>query len=67
MDRIKMKKNGERILQKMQVGYHYSLEKLQEITSVATTDLCLAILVLIKEHKVKQIQGNQGSVSYMLC
>ena len=66
MDRNKMKSNAEKVFAKMKMGYRYSLNKLQEITAIGTTELCMAILVLIRDNKVKQFQCEEG-VCYALC
>lgn len=60
MDRNKMMKNAERIMKVMEKGYRYTLAKLQEITSFGTTELCMAILLLIRDNKVKQFQCEEG-------
>lgn len=65
MDRSKMTKNAEKILEVMKSGYHYSLTKLQEITSFGTTELCMAILILIRDQRVVQFQTDKG-VCYAL-
>jgi hypothetical protein len=49
----------------MKAGYRYTLSKLQEITAFGTTDLCMAILLLIRNDKVKQFQCEEG-VCYVL-
>jgi hypothetical protein len=38
---------------------------LQEITAFGTTELCMAILVLIRDERVKQFQCEEG-VCYVL-
>ena len=64
LDKNKVKKNAEQIFSAMSSGYHYSLSKLQELTRFNTTDLCLAMLVLIKDHRVEQMRcGN--SICYI--
>ena len=65
MDRNKMKKNAEKVMDVMKAGYRYTLSKLQEITAFGTTDLCMAILLLIRNDKVKQFQCEEG-VCYVL-
>ena len=66
MDRNKMKSNAEKVFAKMKMGYRYTLNRLQEITAIGTTELCMAILVLIRDNKVKQFQCEEG-VCYALC
>lgn len=66
MDKNKMMKNAEKIMGVMKAGYRYSLAKLQEITSFGTTELCMAVLVLIRDNRVKQYQSEDG-VYYALC
>lgn len=65
MDKNKMTKNAEKIMGVMKSGYRYTLSKLQEITAVATTDLCMAILLLIRDNRIRQFQCEDG-VCYAL-
>ena len=65
MDRKKMTMNAEKIMGVMKAGYRYTLSKLQEITAFGTTELCMAILVLIRDERVKQFQCEEG-VCYVL-
>ena len=65
MDKNKMACNAEKVMQVMKVGYRYTLAKLQEITAFGTTELCMAILVLIRDERVKQFQCEEG-VCYVL-
>ena len=65
MDKKKMTMNAEEIMVVMKAGYRYSLAKLQEITAFGTTELCMAILVLIRDERVKQFQCEEG-VCYVL-
>ena len=60
MDRNKMMRNAERIMKVMEKGYRYTLAKLQEITSFGTTELCMAMLLLIRDNKVQQLQCKEG-------
>ena len=65
MDKNKMMKNAEKIKGVMKTGYRYTLAKLQEITAFGTTELCMAILLLIRDERVKQFQCEEG-VCYVL-
>ena len=65
MDKKKMSMNAEKIMGVMKAGYRYTLSKLQEITAFGTTELCMAILVLIRDNRVKQFQCEEG-VCYVL-
>ena len=65
MDKNKMMKNAEKIMKVMKTGYRYTLAKLQEITAFGTTELCMAILVLIRDERGKQFQCDEG-VCYVL-
>ena len=65
MDKNKMMKNAEKIMKVMKTGYRYTLAKLQEITAFGSTELCLAILLLIRDERVKQFQCEEG-VCYVL-
>ena len=65
MDKIKMARNAEKIVEVMKTGYRYTLSRLQEITTFDTTELCMAILVLIRDQRVKQFQCEEG-VCYIL-
>lgn len=60
-----MSKNAEKIMGVMKSGYRYTLSKLQEITAFATTDLCMAILLLIRDNRITQFQCEDG-VCYAL-
>ena len=66
MDKKKMTMNAEKIIGVMKAGYRYTLSKLQEITAFGTTELCMAILVLIRDERVKQFQCEEG-VCYVLA
>ena len=65
MDKNKMMKNAEKIMKMMKTGYRYTLAKLQEITAFGSTELCMAILLLIRDERVKQFQCEEG-VCYVL-
>ena len=65
MDKNKMMKNAEKIMKVMKTGSRYTLAKLQEITAFGTTELCMAILLLIRDNRVKQFQCEEG-VCYVL-
>ena len=49
----------------MKAGYRYTLSKLQEITAFGTTELCMALLLLIRDKHVNQFQCEEG-VCYVL-
>ena len=65
MDKNKMTKNAEKIMKVMEAGYRYTLSRLQEITAFGSTELCMAILLLIRDKRVKQFQCEEG-VCYVL-
>ena len=65
MDKNKMAVNAEKVMKVMKAGYRYTLSKLQEITAFGTTELCMAMLVLIRDKRVDQFQCEQG-VCYVL-
>ena len=65
MDKNKMMKNAEKIMKVMKTGYRYTLAKLQEITAFGSTEFCMAILLLIRDERVKQFQCEEG-VCYVL-
>ena len=65
MDKKKMTMNAEKIMGVMKAGYRYTLSKLQEITAFGSTELWMAILVLIRDERVKQFQCEEG-VCYVL-
>ena len=65
MDKNKMTKNAEKIMKVMEAGYRYTLSRLQEITAFGSTELCMAILLLIRDERVKQFQCEEG-VCYVL-
>ena len=60
-----MMRNAEKILRVMKTGYRYTLTKLEEMTSFGTTELCMAMLLLIRDNRVKQFQSEQG-ICYIL-
>lgn len=66
MDKNKMTKNAEKIMGVMKTGYRYTLNKLQEITAFGTTELCMAILVLIRDERIRQFQCEEG-ICYAVC
>ena len=66
MDRKKMMKNAEKVMGVMTTGYRYTLSKLQEITAFGTTELCMAILLLIQDKRVNQFKCEEG-VCYVLA
>ena len=66
MDKNKMKKNAEKVMGVMKTGYRYTLSKLQEIPAFGTTELCMAILLLIRDKQVHQFQCEEG-VCYVLA
>jgi hypothetical protein len=65
MDRNQMKKNAEKLLKVMQEGYRYTLSKLEELTAFGSTELCLALLLLIRSEHIRQFQCEDG-VCYVL-
>ena len=65
MDKNKMMKNAEKIMKVMKTGNRNTLAKLQEITAFGSTELCMAILLLIRDERVKQFQCEEG-VCYVL-
>ena len=66
MDRNRMKMNAEKVMGVMKAGYRYTLSKLEEITAFGTTELCMAILVLIRDKRIQQFQCDEG-VCYVLA
>lgn len=60
-----MKKNAEKLLKVMQEGYRYTLSKLEELTAFGSTELCLALLLLIRSEHIRQFQCEDG-VCYVL-
>ena len=65
MDKNKMTKNAEKIMKVMKAGYRYTLSRVLEITAFGSTELCMAILLLIRDKRVKQFQCEEG-VCYVL-
>lgn len=63
---LTIKNNAEKIVRMMKKGYQYSMNKLEEMTRISSTELCLALLLLIKEKKVEQYLIEDG-VRYALC
>lgn len=66
-DKNIIRHNAEKIVRTMKAGYRYTLAKLQEITTFGTTELCLALLMLIQEKKVEQFQSTDGVRYALLC
>lgn len=60
MDKNKMMRNADKIMKVMKKGYRYTLAKLQDVTSIHSTELCMAMLLLIRDNKVKQLQCEEG-------
>ena len=46
--------NGRNLLHMMVTGYEYTFNELMKLCCYSDTELCLAVLYLIKEGKVKQ-------------
>lgn len=65
MDRNKMKMNAEKVMGVMKVGCRYTLSRLEEITAFGPTELCMAMLVLLRNEQVRQFQCEEG-VCYAL-
>ena len=65
MDKNKMARNAERVMKVMKAGYRYTLAKLEEITAFGSTELCMAMLVLIRDNRVRQFQCEEG-ICYIL-
>lgn len=66
MDKNKLMKNAEMVVGVMKTGYRYTLSKLEEITAFGTTELCMAVLLLIRDKRIQQFQCEEG-VCYALC
>lgn len=60
-----IKKNGGRIIGTMQRMCRYSFEELQRYTRLGSTDLCLALLLLVQESRIEQNRDGAG-VYYVL-
>ncbi len=41
--------------------------ELENLCNMASTDLCMAILQLLREKKIEQVSENQGNVYYRLA
>lgn len=67
MDRKIIQKNADALIRIMKVGYQYTLTKLQELATIGTTELCMALLVLIRENKVKQFCSKEGIRYTLIC
>ena len=65
MDRKQMMMNAEKLMGVMKVGYRYTLSKLEEMTAFGTTELCMALLLLIRSEHVRQFLCDDG-VCYVL-
>ena len=51
--------NAKSLLRKLIAGYQYTFNDLLSICGYAPTDLCMAILYLIKEGKMRQYRLQQ--------
>lgn len=61
----KIKKNSGRIIGMMRQMYRYSFDELQHFTCLGSTDLCLALILLVQEGKIEQ-NRNEFGVYYVL-
>lgn len=55
-----IKKNGSRIIGMMRQMCRYSFEELQHFTRLGTTELCLALVLLVREGKIEQNRDESG-------
>ena len=60
LDKRIITQNAEKVMRYMKSGYLYTLNKLQEITDFGATELCLALLLLIQQNKIEQLQDEEG-------
>ncbi len=67
MDKNIIRTNADKIIRSMKAGYVYTLSKLEEITTFGITELCMALLVLIQENKVKQFNSKEGVRYTLVC
>ncbi|MBR2457157.1 MAG: hypothetical protein IKB31_08365 [Bacteroidaceae bacterium] len=67
LDKRIITQNAEKVMRYMKSGYLYTLNKLQEITDFGATELCLALLLLIQQNKIEQLQDEEGGIRYALC
>ena len=45
---------------KMKGMYRYTFSELQRLTNLGSTELCLALIQLLREEKITQDRGPQG-------
>lgn len=57
-------RNGKNLLQKMVAGCEYTFKELKRLCDITESELCMAVLYLIKEGKVRQYRTD--SVYYQL-
>ncbi len=55
-----IKKNSGRIIGMMRQMCRYSFEELQHFTRLGSTDLCLALILLVQEGKIEQNRDELG-------
>lgn len=67
LDKRIITQNAEKVMRYMKSGYLYTLNKLQEITDFGATELCLALLLLIQQNKIEQLQDEEGGIRYARC
>ena len=65
MDWKQLMKNAEKLTKVMKVGCRYTLSKLEEITAIRSTELCMAILLLIRSEHIRQVLCEDG-ICYVL-
>ena len=53
-------KNSTLLYGKMKKMYRYTFSELQKLANLESTDLCLALIQLLKENKIMQDKGPQG-------
>ncbi|MBQ8673566.1 MAG: hypothetical protein IJ511_05910 [Bacteroides sp.] len=61
-----IRNNGGRVVRAMKRACRYTFDELQRITLLGSTELCLALIQLLQEHKIAQGKGRHG-VYYILA
>lgn len=59
-DKEHIRENSTFLYGKMKRMYHYTFSELQRLANLGSTELCLALIQLLREDKITQDRGPQG-------
>lgn len=60
IDKEHIRKNSVVLYGKMKKMYRYTFDELQRLANLGSTELCLALIQLLREDKITQDRGPQG-------